>query len=288
MKKLCSAFFLLSLFLFTFSACKPSGPVSETTGPHTEPTGRELSPMTVTVLDVGKADCILIRTENHLAIIDIGEKADADAVNTAIKRSGTKTVDCLIFSHFDKDHIGAAEKVLKKNKALRILEPDYKKESDAADDLKKALRKNGLTPEVVTEEITFTLDDAVFTVYPALKDDYGNEDSNVFSLVVRVVHGDNVFLFCGDAEGQRLSELNEVLPAGCSFLKVPHHGVYDNFSNDFLSRVSPAYAVVTCSGSERPDAKVLKILDGLGTKTYLTLSGAVTAVSDGVNLAVNQ
>ncbi|MCQ2424944.1 MAG: MBL fold metallo-hydrolase [Lachnospiraceae bacterium] len=288
MKRFRCALFLLPLLLFTFTACKPSGSVPETTGPQTEPTGRELSPMTVTLLNVGKADCILIRTENRLAVIDTGEKANADAVNAAIKRTGTKTIDCLIFSHFDKDHIGAAEKVLKKNKALRILEPDYNKESDTADDLKRMMKKNGLTPEVVTEEITFTLDDAVFTVYPALKDDYGNEDSNVFSLVVRVVHGDNVFLFCGDAEGQRLEELTEVLPAGCTFLKVPHHGVFDSFSNDFLSHVSPAYAVITCSGSERPDAKVLKILDGLGTKTYLTLSGTVTAVSDGVNLAVSQ
>ena len=282
------ALFLLPLLLLTLSACKPSGSGPNAAGEKTEPTGRELSPMTVTVLNVGKADCILIRTENHLAVIDTGEKTDADAVNTAIKRTGTKTIDCLILSHFDKDHIGAAEKMLKKNKALRILEPDYKKESDTADDLRKMMKKNGLTPEVVTEETTFTLDDAVFTVYPALKDEYGNEDSNVFSLIVRVVHGDNVFLFCGDAEGPRLNELTEVLPAGCTFLKVPHHGVYDNFSNDFLSHVSPVSAVITCSGSERPDAKILKILEGLGTDTYLTLSGTVTAVSDGVNLAVSQ
>ena len=287
MKKRLSALLLL-LVLFSLAACKPSGSGPEATGPKTEPTGRELPPLTVTVLNIGKADCILIRTENHLAVIDTGEKSDADTVNAAIKRTGTKTIDCLILSHFDKDHIGAAEKVLKKNKTLRILEPDYKKESDTADDLKKMMQKNGFVPEVVTEELTFTLDDAVFTVYPALKDEYGNEDSNVFSLVVRVVHGDNVLLFCGDAEGQRLDELTGVLPAGCTFLKVPHHGVYDNFSNDFLSHASPVSAVITCSGSDRPDVKVLKILEGLGAKTYLTLSGTVTTVSDGVNLKVTQ
>ncbi len=279
--------FLLPLCLLLHSCTTvqdpPAGTVTEES-----PSGQTLSDMTVTVLNTGKSDCILIRTGNHLAVIDTGEKADADAVNAAIRSTGTKTVDVLVLSHFDKDHIGAAEKVLKKNKVLQILEPDYAKESDTADDLKKMMKKNGYTPVTVREETVFTLDDTVFTVYPALKQEYGEEDSNVFSLVVRAVHGDNVFLFTGDAEGARLAELTEVLPAGCTFLKVPHHGVYDNFTYDFLKHVSPAYAVITCSGSERPDAKLLKILEETETETYLTLSGAVIAVSDGKTISVRQ
>lgn len=283
----------LSLLLLLACSCQKAPVPPEESGTGTSAsTGSSLPTIRVYTLNVGKADCILIRTPKHLVVIDTGETETEDQVLNCIKGTGTKTVDYLILTHFDNDHIGGADKILKKTTVGQVLEPDYERDSKKKAELDRALDKAGITPMKVTEQFGFVLDGAEFTVYPPIKTDYPESDErdNLMSLAVSVTYGDTSFVFAGDAEGERLSELLQQLPdRTVSFLKVPHHGNFDDYySYAFLSKLRPAYAAITCSGTARPDQALLKCLDNLGCRTYLTFSGIVTASTDGVSVTVTQ
>ena len=283
----------LSLLLLLACSCQKNPVPPEESGTDASASaGSPLPTIRVYTLNVGKADCILIRTPKHLVVIDTGETETEDQVLNCIKGTGTKTVDYLILTHFDNDHIGGADKILKKTTVGQVLEPDYERDSKKKAELDRALDKAGITPMKVTEQFSFVLDGAEFTVYPPIKTDYPESDErdNLMSLAVSVTYGDTSFVFAGDAEGERLSELLQQLPdRTVSFLKVPHHGNFDDYySYAFLSKLRPAYAAITCSGTARPDQALLKCLDNLGCRTYLTFSGIVTASTDGVSVSVTQ
>lgn len=292
-KRLTAALLCLFLLLFLICSCQntPGLPEGSATGTAAS-TAEPLPTIRVYTLNVGKADCILIRTPKHLVVIDAGETDTEDQVLDCIKGTGTKTIDYLILTHFDNDHIGGADKILKKMNVKQVLEPDYERDSKKKEDLDRALEKAGITPTKVHEQFSFTLDGAEFTVYPPIKTDYPESDErdNLMSLAISVTYGETSFLFAGDCVGERLSELTQQLPdQTVSFLKVPHHGNFDDyFSYAFLAKLRPAYAAITCSGTTRPDQALLKCLDNLGCRTFLTFSGIVTASTDGVSVTVTQ
>ena len=70
----------------------------------------------------------------------------------------------------------------------------------------------------------------------ANEDDYGEDEENDFSLVVRLTHGDVRFLFAGDAENARLAELLDEGDLASDVLKVPHHGRYARPERRLLRR----------------------------------------------------
>ena len=150
------------------------------------------------------------------------------------------------------------------------------------------MENKSLVPSIVTSNYHFNIEDSEFTVYPPLKSEYNSNSSNEFSLVISIKHGNNTFLLAGDAEGQRLTELQNQMDLSHIFLKIPHHGETDNNSETFINDVNPKYAVITCSKEETPDKKLLKYLDKVKAKTYLSYNGTITALSDGNNLVISQ
>ncbi|MDO4555742.1 MAG: MBL fold metallo-hydrolase, partial [Lachnospiraceae bacterium] len=62
--------------------------------------------LTVTILKVGKADAIMIQTEDKVMMIDTGEEDDKDKLAIFLKQENISKVDYLIITHFDKDHVG--------------------------------------------------------------------------------------------------------------------------------------------------------------------------------------
>ena len=239
--------------------------------------------LTVTFLDVGKADAIILRTAEHTVVIDCGEKGDGKEVAAELESQGTGTIDQLIITHYDKDHVGGASKVIKNFDVLSVVGPDYTKESEEMDKFHSAMDEKGLTQALLTEEMTFTLDGIDFTVYPPEKDFYGDQDENDHSLVVKAVHGDNTMLFTGDAMEQRLDEIMDI--GQCLFLKVPYHGRKLTNLEQFLNAVSPRCAVVCTSASEFANS-TRTLLEQEGIKYYSTCdNGRIEMVSDGKSLS---
>lgn len=241
--------------------------------------------MTVTFFDVGKADSIVINTENSTVIIDCGEKGDGKEIVQFLEDKGITTVDYLIITHYDKDHVGGASKVIKSLDVKNVLAPDYDEESDEVEKYQKALAGKNITPQRLTSDISFELDGASYDIIAPEETFYGEDNDNDFSLVTKMVYHDVSFLFTGDAMEQRIDEIMDI--GKCNLLKVPYHGrKLDNFK-DFLQNVQPDCAVV-CTSANEFSSKTENALRDLNIKTYATCyNGRITASSNGVDLSIS-
>ena len=242
--------------------------------------GKTEYPLTVSFLNVGKADCILLETPSGCAMIDTGHNGDGDDIVQLLSSKGIETIDFLVITHFDKDHVGGADAVLKSFPVEKIYEPDYTSETKQTAQYRKAIPE---TTEVLrlSENVSFKLDGIDYSI------DVGsgfysekNLDNNS-SLVVTATCGEISFLFTGDAEKERLLEmLYEDFPK-CAVLKVPHHGQAAKYLRNFIDKISPSVAVITSEDSQPEDASVVSELENAGAMVYLTRQGRVTVTTDG-------
>lgn len=114
----------------------------------------------------------------------------------------------------------------------------------------------------------------------------GGNLPNANSLVLRLEYGDFSMLLTGDAEEQtehRLLTKDTNLTA--TVLKVAHHGSKYATTQDFVARVKPAVAIVSCGEWNRyghPAQVVLDRLRAANAKLYRTdLQGEITITTKG-------
>lgn len=241
----------------------------------------------ISILKVGQADAIILKTKNHTAVIDCGEDDDGDEVVEHLTRTGSENIDYLFITHFDKDHVGGASEVLDNFEAAQVILPDYIGTSDEYKIFTGTLAEKNISPTLLDEKLVFTLDDVLFEVYPPQKQSY-KEPDNDHSLIISVTHGNNKFLFAGDAEKDRLQELPKQLELDHDFLKMPHHGNYNKGTVAFLKGVTPTYTVICDSEKNPAEDDTIEALESIGSEIYRTKDGDIEVTSDGKTISVIQ
>lgn len=241
----------------------------------------------VCVLKVGQADAIILQTDQHCVVIDCGEKDDGDEVSEYLAENGVSEVDYLFVTHFDKDHVGGAPEILDNVTVRELVTPAYEGSNHEYDSYLSAIEEHGIAPVGLTENMTFVLDDVLFEVYPPLKSSYAEDDNN-YSLAITATHGENRFLFAGDAKKIRLAEIMTQTGGNYDFLKVPYHGKYNSLSGRFFTFVNPEISVITCSDKNPEEQETVAALESIGSSVYLTREGNVYAVSDGKSITIDQ
>ena len=257
----------------------------------TEAAGEEINAaedLEVHFFDAGSADAILLSTENSAVLIDTGEKGMGKTILAYFADKGVDRIDCLIVTHFDKDHVGGAAKVLNGIPVGTVLQSNQPRDSEEYENYVEAMTDAGIEPVTVRETYTFALDGVSYTVDPPRLSEYTEDSSNNSSLIVSVQNGENRFLFAGDAQTRRLEEFLNGSAADCDVLKVPHHGREEPLLGTLLASARPEYAVITSSEEEPEDEAVIETLEKSGANVLLTRQGAVTIRSDGTDLAVRQ
>ena len=233
--------------------------------------------------NVGKADAILLYTDGAAVLIDAGKNKAGGTILSDLAARGVERLDFLIVTHFDKDHVGGADAILKGIPVGRVLEPDYPGDSKQLTQYREALSEAGIEAEALAENLSFELDGLKFDIDVANADFYGENEENDFSLVVRLTHGNVRFLFAADAEEARLAELIDEGDLAADVLKVPHHGNYDKLSALFFEAVSPEFAVITSDEKEPEDPRAVTALEIVGAEVLLTREGTVEVISDGIS-----
>ena len=280
----------LSLLVAVFcAACSGGNEIGE---PPLPVTGE----VEVAVLSVGKADAIVITTAGKTMVIDAGESDDGGEVLNYLNEKGRSTIDYLIITHYDRDHVGGADRLLNFTTVGEVIRPDYVGEREEYTAFVNSLTELAVPQRVLasgSEDVTFMMEDVEVTVNIPMKTAYTNNDGlqqdNDFSLVVRLRHGAKVFLFAGDCEDARLAELIvSDKNWRADFLKLPYHGNHTELTAAFLARVQPTFAVACDSKKNPMDAQTEAVLAGMNTQTYRTAEGTVRCHSDGVTLTVTQ
>ncbi len=243
----------------------------------------------ITFFDVGKGDAILIETEGHSVLVDSGYDDTSEIILDYLAEQEIQRLDYMILTHFDKDHVGGADRILEAVEVNKVLQPDYESDSKQYLQYQETMKDKDMQAYLVTRTERLTLDGADFLIYPPQQEEYEEED-NDFSLVISMTYGSRSFLFAGDCEEERLEELLEQEEFGLSHdvLKVPHHGREEQNTVEFLRAVSPSIAVFTCPEDMPVKEDIYEALKKLGTKIYLTGKGTITCLCDGDTLQVIQ
>ena len=243
----------------------------------------------ITFLDTGKSDCIVIQAGESVVVNDAADEDDQEMICAFLDGLQTERIEYLVLSHFDKDHIGSADKLLQRYEVGCVLMPDYQEDSEPYLALMEALQETETESRRLRESYQFSLEGIEFYVDAPGEASYDND--NNYSLITRVTCNGNEILLMGDAQKQRTEEFLESthLPRSCDLIKMPHHGDYNKRLRDLFVKVHPKYAVLT-AGAERSrvEEETLTLLEACRCGAYYTDEGTITVTSDGVNLQVDQ
>lgn len=263
--------------------------LSESEDGSTEESTADLSELTVHFMDVGQGDSTLIVCKDEAMLIDAGDNDQGTKIQNYLQKQGISKLKYIIGTHPDADHIGGMDVILYKFDCKTVIMPDETKDTNTYRDVIDTMANKGYQNTMPVVGDTYALGDAVFTI---LSPSHSYGDSNNNSVVIRLTHGKNTFLFSGDAQEEAEADmLQSGQPLTAGVYKVGHHGSSTSSSLSFLRAVSPAYAVISCSEGNsygHPHAEVLNNLRSLGIQVFRTdEQGTVAARSDGENLTWN-
>ncbi|MCD7838104.1 MAG: MBL fold metallo-hydrolase [Clostridiales bacterium] len=234
--------------------------------------------------DLGKADAFLITTPHSAVLIDTGSREHGKDLAKTLLELGVDRLNCLLLTHFDADHVGGVHQIFKRLSVEQVLESPLCSHNKDSQQYRLVLKKHGVAPGKVRSAEQLQLDGASYTLLPPRKRHYAQDERNNASLLIRVRHGGNTFLFTGDAREARINEYLESEPERCDWLKVPHHGHYQRTLSRLLRALSPRYAVITSSGEKPEDPRTVDALHQAGCQIVLTRQGTAVYFSDGEEL----
>ena len=243
--------------------------------------------LTMQVLDVGKADCILLATGDFVMLVDTATADTAPTVVTQLGLWGVTDIDLLLLTHNDQDHIGGVPQVLDAFAVKEVVQAAYDEPSDTYALAKAALARHGITPRRLTATETVTHGAATVTLWPA-EADADTKDNN-WSVMTEITMGDHRLLLAGDAQKARLKTfLSSTAAHAYDVVKLPHHGSWNGKTSDLLDVCGDADYIISTDKDNDAEQKLKDRLTKDGRRVWYTYNGAVTVKIDGENLAVTQ
>jgi competence protein ComEC len=235
-------------------------------------------------IDVGQADSILVQSSTANMLIDAGNRDDDKAIIKYLKQQGVKKLDYLIGTHPHEDHIGGMASILKEFKVMNLIMPKVTTTTKTFEYLLKTIQSKGLKITTPVSGKTFHVGSAKFVILAPNSTKY--EDLNNYSVVLKMTCGKTSFLFQGDAE--KLSE-QEILKKGydikADVIKLGHHGSNSSTSTEYLDKVKPQFAIISCGKDNdygHPHKETLIKLIDRKIKYYRTdFGGTIVCTSDG-------
>ena len=249
---------------------------------------KDASGLTVVFPKLGAADCAILMTEDHTVVIDTGEAEDAGIILRVLSDYHRDTVDLLLISHYDKDHVGGAAELINALTIRRVIGSSYPKASAEYAAYQTALSQAGLTEEILSSPETVTIQDRfTLNICPPEQGAYAENESNNASVAVAVEYGDTRMLFTGDSMEERTEEILSEFSGTFDLIKLPHHGREKDTTallSDAFGTEDTAY-IVTSSKQDPEHKKLQKAVSGT---LYRTRDGNITAFSDGTTVKITQ
>ncbi len=244
--------------------------------------------LTVTFLDVGQGDAILVQAANgHAMLVDAGEASAAPNVSARLAAKGVAHLAYLVGTHDHDDHIGGMASVVGSLAVDEYLENGDPAASETAASLHETLALRGIPARNLTAGETIPLDPANITVTVLNPQPVRIGDENEDSIVLRLVWGETSFFLTGDAgigaEGRILASGLPLDRTYFTFLKVGHHGSDMATGAPFVAAVLPNVSVIECgrfNPYEHPSQVVVRRLQDVGSDVFTTASsGEVRIIS---------
>ncbi|MBQ4586194.1 MAG: MBL fold metallo-hydrolase [Clostridia bacterium] len=261
-------------------------------------------------ISVGQGDSVLIRTpDNTNILIDAGDgyKDNRDHLLSYLDNLGIKTLDYVVATHSDNDHIGGFDDIFDNYKVEFVFRPYIYSRHEVSEDLDEAFNPQTAAYKCTTKVYAEFLVDvyeeksdwAFFDADTDIIINYGDENSqnklyfdvlapfvdlkdldyndpNSYSPFIRLEYMGVSFMFTGDADTEvEASVLARYTPneLNSTVLKLGHHGSDTSSSVAFFNAVRPSYSVVSCGADNdygHPKQSVLQTVLFYGSSLYRT------------------
>lgn len=215
-----------------------------------------LKPKTLDVLfmDVGQGDAALVRFENgQTMLIDAGQKnhfqdSGEEMVLPVLRAMNIKHLDWVVMSHPHSDHIGGLVTVLEQIPVDSIWDTHLDYDSWTYNHILELTQEKHIGYRKLIRGEINRIDEntAIQVLAPDTTFIKHERNVNNSSIVMKLIHGQNSFLFTGDLEHEGdafLLTYGSVLKS--DVLKVGHHGSITSTTEAFLELVKPDWAVVS-------------------------------------------
>ena len=205
----------------------------------------QLDPLTVTMLDVGQGQSIVLRSGRRTALIDCGGTGDnpGDIAADYLQSQGITTLDLLILTHCHSDHANGVPELFARMKISSVVLPDIKEdETTYRTEILSLIETEGSELTLLADNRGVSFGDCMLTLYAPLGDGGSNEEG----LFVLASCDNFDLLITGDANNFTESLLVkyghlpdiEVLAAG-------HHGSKHSTSELLLDAVTPETCLIS-------------------------------------------
>jgi len=238
--------------------------------------------MIVAFLDVGQGDAIFIEAPNgNQVLLDGGSNKKVLQGLSSIMPFYDRSIDMIIASHPDQDHIGGLPEVLKRYKVDTAMEPGVKHDTAVYENLTTIIKNKKIKHVLARRGQQIFLDENIFIeiLFPNM--DVTDWDTNDASIIARLVYGDISFMLTGDSP-QRIERYIVSLDGESlesTVLKLGHHGSKTSSSEEFVGYVNPEFAIVSAGSENRyghPHKDVIDIVTEFDIPIFSTIeSGTI-------------
>jgi len=259
--------------------------------------------LTITMLDMGDGECLVIRSPTGNTMLVDGGRAAAgargptagsDVILSYLLLQRIRRIDCLVVTHPHEDHINGLAAVVRQMPVGMVLDPGLASDSQAALDLWQAVQAAGVPRKLARRGQRLHLGGGVEAALLAPREPLLRgtaEDLNNNSVVLKLVYGQFSALLTGDIESEgEASLLASGANVRATLLKVAHHGSEASSTPAFLRAVAPQLAFISAGGSQRlhnPSPEVLARLKEVGAEVHRTdTEGAISLTTDGERWSV--
>ena len=246
---------------------------------------------TFAMLDVGQGDALFIESSTGTQVlIDGGPPKNILGKLNQVMSPFDKSIDAIIVTNPDADHIGGFVDVLKNYKVGMVLEPGTISSSKTYQNLENEIKNKKIKDVLARRGMRLDLGGGSMIDILFPDRDVSSWKTNDGSVVAKLIYKNTSIMLTGDApkstEGIILGE-NSPKDLQSEILKVGHHGSRGSSSAEFVQAVSPKYALISVGKDNKyghPHEETLDTLNQFGAKIFRTdLLGTIILKSDGIN-----
>ena len=243
------------------------------------------------MLDIGQGDGLFIESPTGTQVlVDGGPPKNILGKLSQVMSPFDRSIDAIIITNPDQDHIGGFLDVLKFYKVGEVFESGTWNDSKTYQNLEKEIADKKIPDILAKRGMRLDLGGGVFIDILFPDRDVSDWPTNDGSVVARLTYGDMSIMLTGDATMKTESFVlkdNNLADLKSNFLKVGHHGSRYSSSLEFVKAIAPNYALISVGKDNKyghPNQETLNTLLQVGAKIFRTDElGTILIKSDGKN-----
>lgn len=205
------------------------------------------SDLTVAFLNVGQGDATFIEKDGNQILVDGGRNKNILRELSKVMPFYDRSIDMVIATHPDADHIGGLPEVLENFNVGLVMEPGVDSDTAIYAEFERRVEEKSLQKILARRGMKIILSKNAYLLVLFPNMDVTGFDTNEASIVAKLVYGDTSFLLTADSPKNIERYLATLSPESVNVdvLKVGHHGSRTSTSEQLAGYASPLYAVIS-------------------------------------------